>query len=312
MNEGLLEQVRARVRDPAVGLFGPDSITWRIARQQVLGLAGGRALLLQTAHPFVAHAVARHSRYRDDPMGRGRRTFGAVNRVIFGDLETALSAARRVGRMHAKVRGRLPQAVGGYPAGTRYDADQQSGLLWVHATLVESSVTAFEAFVRPLSMQEKDGYYEEMRLFAWLFGVQDETLPANWRAFEAYNQRMWNSDQLQVDPVAREMGQYLLRTPKAWSGPLARLIAILTGGMLPPRLRAQYGVRFGAAEQITYRAACPALRGVVAASPPRVRYAPTYFNALWRLKGREGEDPRARAAQKLFYGPLLRRVSGQA
>ena len=60
------------------GLFGPGSLTWRVNREGVLLLGGGRALLLQVAHPLVAAGVAQHSNYREDPFGRLYRTLDTV------------------------------------------------------------------------------------------------------------------------------------------------------------------------------------------------------------------------------------------
>ena len=42
--------------------FSPDSMIWRVDREMVLLLGGGRALLMQLAHPKVAAGVADHSR----------------------------------------------------------------------------------------------------------------------------------------------------------------------------------------------------------------------------------------------------------
>src|SRR4051812_10480420 len=71
------------------GLFGPGSMTWRVNREGVLLLGGGRALLLQVAHPLVAAGVSQHSNYREDPFGRLYRTLDTVTTVVFGDTEQA-------------------------------------------------------------------------------------------------------------------------------------------------------------------------------------------------------------------------------
>jgi ER-bound oxygenase mpaB/B'/Rubber oxygenase, catalytic domain len=41
-------------------------------------------------------------------------------------------------------------------------------MLWVHATLVESSLAAYNRLVRPLSPEEEERYYREMALPASL------------------------------------------------------------------------------------------------------------------------------------------------
>ena len=64
--------------DETLGFFGPESMTWRIAREAAMFLGGPRTLILQIAHPAVAAAVEQHSDFRADPMGRGQRTFETV------------------------------------------------------------------------------------------------------------------------------------------------------------------------------------------------------------------------------------------
>ena len=43
-------------RDP--GLYGPDSVTWRVHADPSMALAGLRALLLQAVHPLAMSGVA--------------------------------------------------------------------------------------------------------------------------------------------------------------------------------------------------------------------------------------------------------------
>src|SRR5437868_5175559 len=79
--EEQLELVRANAVSPIAGVFGPESMTWRMNREAILFLAAGRALLLQLAHPWVAAAVADHSKALTDPVARFHRTF----KVVFYD-----------------------------------------------------------------------------------------------------------------------------------------------------------------------------------------------------------------------------------
>src|SRR5918995_5645821 len=87
------------------GPFGADSISWRISRESVLLLGGGRALILQVAHPGVAAGVAQHSDYRTDPWGRVYRSVDTALRIAFGDAETSLAAAERLRRGHTRGGG---------------------------------------------------------------------------------------------------------------------------------------------------------------------------------------------------------------
>src|SRR5215471_14086195 len=62
-----LRAIEALAPGQIEGVFGPASLTWRIDREAAIFLAAGRALLLQLAHPYVAAAIAEHSRTLADP-----------------------------------------------------------------------------------------------------------------------------------------------------------------------------------------------------------------------------------------------------
>src|SRR5919197_5892647 len=73
------------------GFFGPHSVVWKVDRELAVLLgSGSRALLLQVAHPLVAAAVAEHSRYRRDPIGRLRHTLEAIYSFAFADRARAV------------------------------------------------------------------------------------------------------------------------------------------------------------------------------------------------------------------------------
>src|SRR3954465_5488285 len=92
--EARIAEVVRNVRDPRAGIYGPASISWRVNREAVIMLGGGRAALLQLAHPYVAYAVDQHSKTRNDPIGRFKRTFENVFAMVFGDLDSAVACAR--------------------------------------------------------------------------------------------------------------------------------------------------------------------------------------------------------------------------
>src|SRR6266480_4558490 len=114
--EEQLELIRARVTSPLAGVFGPSSMTWRMNRESILFLAAGRALRLQLAHPWVAAAVADHSKALTDPVARFHRTFRVVFRMVFGTVDQAFAAARSLHRRHGSITGVLPEAVGPFEA----------------------------------------------------------------------------------------------------------------------------------------------------------------------------------------------------
>ena len=118
VTEADLERELVMVRSAAVGgpagIFGPDSVVWRIDREAAVFLGAGRALLLQLAHPWVAAAITQHSRSLADPIGRFHRTFSIVFTIVFGTTDQAFAAACRLHRRHTAVGGTLAEDVGAF------------------------------------------------------------------------------------------------------------------------------------------------------------------------------------------------------
>ena len=278
-----LDKIRAGVRDPRHGPYGPSSLVWRVNREQLLFIAGTRAALLQEAHPFVAHGVDQHSAAKADPMGRFERTFKHVHAMLFGDLESALTSARRVHAFHQKIRGTIGENSGTHPKGSFYDANDEQALLWVHATIWESSLLAYELFFQPLSRDEKERYYQETKLFAYMFGIPDTILPPTFPDFIAYNQNMWRSDDLAVESTAREMAAIILSPANPLQKRLTGLNRVMTAGFLPDRFREAYGLAFGRKERAAYQASVRMLRTLWPLVPRQVRFVPAYLLARRRI-----------------------------
>ena len=249
------------------GLYPEHSITRRINRENVLLLGGGRALLMQLAHPSVAAGVDDHSDFRANPFRRLRRTVRLTMAIIFGDRETALAAVRAVNKVHARVRG------DGYHA---LDPDL---LLWVHATLVDSALVTYATFVQPLSRGERDEFWEESKLAGELLGIPRERFPARIEDFDRYVEEMMRSRKVAVTERARGLGRFVMR-PRVplVPGPALIPFEIVTAGLLPPVLREQYGLAWGPRRQRVFRIATATLPRMVSWTPPLLR--------VWPLPGR--------------------------
>src|SRR5438067_1723534 len=95
-SEGLLANVARGTTDANAGIFGPESVSWKINREAALFLGAGRAALLQLAHPWVATALLEHSNLMARPIARFHNTFRIVFTMIFGSLDQAMAAARHL------------------------------------------------------------------------------------------------------------------------------------------------------------------------------------------------------------------------
>lgn len=250
---------RGRRHDP--GLFGPTSESWRLNRESMLLLgAGPRALLLQIAHPAVAAGVDEHSDFRADPWARLLGTIRSYLIIVYGTSRATRAEIRRLNVLHRDIRG------------PGYSARDPELSLWVHATLIDSTIVSNDAWLEPMSRARRAAFYAEMRPIGRAFGVPETLLPAGIDAFEAYFAAMLElGGPVQVSPVARRLARVILEPP------LAPLAAWIPGGaavqpwlaripvaayawtlwpavgLLPRRVREAYGLPWGPRERLVSR-----------------------------------------------------------
>ena len=243
------------------GYFSPDSAIWRIGRESVLLLGGGRALLAQATHPLVAAGVVAHSDYREEPWRRLGRTMTAVYTIVFGTKAEADRAGAVVEAVHERVRGELPTDAGRFRAGTPYAASDPALMLWVHATLVENALAMHRAFVGTLPAETESRFYDDMKIVARVFGVPADVLPPRIGDFWEYWRAQLAGDELHVAQDARKILGVVRSPPlpRALRG-LRPAVELATLALLPPELADCYGIRLG-----------PARRALVATSKPVVR-----------------------------------------
>jgi len=219
------------------------SIAAKINRETVVVLGWGRAVLLQFAHPLVAAAIAEHSPFNQDVVGymtRMRRTVGAMLSLTFAPEEQVRAVIDRINGIHTRIHGTLREGTSYFPAGTPYSAQDPELLLWVHGTLIESNLLAYERFVGPLSEVEKDGYCAEAVDIAVMLGVDRARVPATAGALNEYLSGMLASDAIEVTSTARGLAGGLLSPPLGPAAPLFRIMRLTSIGMLPGEIRRQY------------------------------------------------------------------------
>jgi uncharacterized protein (DUF2236 family) len=267
------------------GLFGPGSVTWKVNREGVLLLGGGTALILQVAHPLVAAGVAELSNYREDPWGRLYRTLDLTTRIVFGTRDEAEEASQRIQNVHRRVHGATREGGGRYPAGTPYDARDPELLMWVHATLVDTSLLVYTRYVGPLSIAERRAYYEEQKLLGEKFGIPRHRQPETYADFNDYVAEMLAGDRIAVTGALRDVVDATMRPELPFvARPLVEAINLATTGMLPARLRDELGLPWGPARERLLAAQRMMLRRLVPALPALVRQFPPARLAERRLR----------------------------
>jgi uncharacterized protein (DUF2236 family) len=228
------------------GLFGPDSITWRVNREGVLLLGGGTAIILQLAHPLVAAGVAQHSNYRDEPWARLYRTLDMTTKIMFGPTALAEDTAKKLRHVHGLIRGVTTESAGRFPAGTPYDSRTPDLRMWVHATLVHVSLDVYTRYVGALTIAEQRRYYDEQMLLAEQFGVPREHQPPTFAEFNGYFAEMLASDRTAATDALRDVVDATLNPPlPRVARPLVEALNLATVGMLPAGLRAELELPWG-------------------------------------------------------------------
>jgi uncharacterized protein (DUF2236 family) len=265
----------------AAGMFGPNSMAWRVDREVVVLAGGSCALLMQAAHPVVAAGVVEHSTYATDPFGRLRRTLTSSFDVVFGSRSRADAAIRRVNAIHAAVRGRTLD-------GTPYSAGDPEALLWVHATLIDTALRIYARFVRPLSPEEEREYLREAAQVAERLGVLPPDLPGDVPELRAWMSTMIESGNVRVTPAARDIARTVLYPRRlvprvAWDA--AHLISLAN---LPDAIRRQYGIGWSVGRERGVERLAAISRRALPLVPPPLRFVPHARSAERRVRLAEG------------------------
>jgi uncharacterized protein (DUF2236 family) len=266
-SHGVAGRTHAERLESRDGYFAPGSPIRRIGNTPLTPfLGGGPAVLLQVAHPLVAAGVVQHSDFRRDLWHRLIRTLGALYLITYGTRDEAERAGRAVQAVHEHVHGETWAHLGRFPQGTRYSATDPELQLWVHATLVESSLSAYQRFVRRLARDEQERYYREMSVVARLFGVPAAALPGSLSDFREYFDAQIAGDTITVTDPARAVAEVIVQA--RLPAPMRVLVPahrLATAGLLPERLRHEYGLRWSALHELALPLAARSMK--LAAAP---------------------------------------------
>jgi uncharacterized protein (DUF2236 family) len=242
--------------------FAEDAAIRRVHREGVVLLGGGRALLMQVAHPAVAKGVAEHSSFRHGKRARLMRTLRPTLAIVFGTGAQAHEAAASINRVHARV------------TGDGYRADDPDLLFWVLATLIDTALHMHARFLRPLSDDEAEAYYQDMLTAGELLGVRRDLAPPHVAGFRAYMADAM--PRLRVTPEAREIAHDLF-TGRGAAAVGGWGLRQLTLALLQPELREAYGFSWSPRQARVSGAALSLLRGVLRRTPPAMRGVPWFL-----------------------------------
>jgi uncharacterized protein (DUF2236 family) len=243
----------------------------RVHREYAVRLAGPRTLLLQATHPVAFAGFFAHTGALDEPYERLARTARVIDAIIYGDREEADRLTRRVRAMHRRVRGELREAAGRFPAGTPYAADDPELLLWILAPIVDSTLLIYDKYVRRLTRDERDAYWQDYRVVGAQFGLRERDMPATIEDFDAYMAAMLGGGDLFITDQARELAlQIVLRPPvPLHMRPMLELVNQITVGLLPGDIRRGYGLSWDPARSVALHGGAEYVRRVLLPLLPR-------------------------------------------
>ncbi|OZG70025.1 histidine kinase [Hahella sp. CCB-MM4] len=217
------------------GLFGPGSVCWLVHADFPSMLCGGiSALMLQMLHPLALSGVLGHSNFREDMIGRLRRTGQFIAGTTYGAEADARRLIERVRKIHDQV-------VGVAPDGRPYAANDPELLVWVHVAEVYSFLAGYLRYCNPaLSEAEQDRYYDEVARIAEALGAKD--VPRSRKAVDEYLQGM--RSELVFDERAAEVLSLLMNAPapSRLTQPVGRIMTQAGLLLLPDWARTMIGI----------------------------------------------------------------------
>ena len=256
------------------GYFPPGSMLRRVHEERAVGLLfGQRALMIGALNPVAFTGTLENTAGRMRPFRRLAHTGKVFEEIFFGTRSEADAALAFVRRLHERVVGELPERAGSYERGTRYSAFDPELMFWTLAVIADSGPYFYELFVRELSDAEHEQLWQDYVSFGELFGMPRSAAPATHREFRSWWDETLASDAMHLTPDAHEIGYataFEIPLP-ASRQPAKRVHDLIMLGSLPPRVRELYGLDFGRAQRLAFRATVRALRAARPVTPDRIR-----------------------------------------
>ncbi|MFI6531266.1 oxygenase MpaB family protein [Nonomuraea sp. NPDC050547] len=254
------------------GLFGPESVTWRVMGEPILLVGGFRALLMQGLHPRAMRGVLQNSAlmHPDEAWSRFMRTTEFVRVRTYGTLPEVERAGKRVRKIHSTLRADDPDT------GERFRLDEPGALMWVHVGEVDSYLSvARRAGVR-LSAGDADRFVLEWRRAAEVVGLNPGDAPGSVAELRDYIES--ERPGLRLVPEAAHPLRQSLTAPLplrlAPLKPVLPALTLLAFATLPRWARRLYGLPATPVGDLWATATLRALHAGLGLVPAQMRYAP--------------------------------------
>ena len=228
--DGFTSSPDAFAHPPGTRTVGPDA-GWRFMQFGMM-VGGLSSLMLQALHPRALAAVWDHSNFRHNLKGRLGRTAYFVAVTTYGATADALAAIERVNKIHAQVKGLMPD-------GNPYVANEPELLRWVHLGEVTSFLNGYQWLSnQPLNGAEANTYILEMASIGQRLGADPLPTDAT-SSHEALKQFL---PQLKFDARTQEILHVIESYPvDLWDMPFMKLVIQASFHILPDWALAMLG-----------------------------------------------------------------------
>lgn len=217
-------------------LIAPGSVAWRVHGDLTTMMVGGiSGLLLQMLHPKALAGVWDHSNFREDMLGRLRRTARFIAMTTYGHRDEAKALIGKVRGIHAHVQGHLPE-------GEPYSAEDPRLLAWVHVTGEMSFLDAWIRHAEPqMTKADQDRFFEDVAIIAELLGA--DPVPRSRAEAEVLIESF--RPELKSDQRTRVVRNLILQPPATGLAtlPVQQLLSRAAVAMLPDWARRLHGLR---------------------------------------------------------------------
>jgi uncharacterized protein (DUF2236 family) len=221
------------------GLFGPESVTWRVfADLPSVAVGGLSGSLVGSLHPLPTLGTIEHTDFADS-VKRAARTFAFLYVTIYGPTDVARRTLAAVDAMHKRVFGTVPD-------GRTYRADDPDLVVWTHVTVMGGILKGYRRYgPARLSASDRDRYWAETAVIAEGLGATD--VPRTCAEAADYLDGM--RPQLAVTEATKHLVKLVTRPefpplPRSSTGTLFAPFAVPAIGLMPSWARALLAIGY--------------------------------------------------------------------
>jgi uncharacterized protein (DUF2236 family) len=266
------------------GYFPHGSMLRRVHSERAVGLMyGQRALMIGALNQVNFVGTYQHTAAKLKPFDRLSRTAEGFETIFLGTKAEADKVLERVGKLHKRVVGEVPEDAGTAKAGTPYSAYDPELMLWTMAVIADSGPYFYELFVRKLTADEKEALWQDYIRFAELFGMPRDAAPPTWPEFREYYEGYLHGPDAHLTELARYVGHATaMEIPMpGYRAPAKRVHDLMMLGSLPPVVREHYGLSWSRSQERRFRVVAEMVRRTRPITPGPIRYG--YNTGSFRL-----------------------------